>query len=72
MPGERFDARKETDPRAPRYNGAPTAGGIPHGRHAGELAGLAATLAERGKLDGHEKYNNLGEVELTTPPSGVY
>ena len=44
----------------------------PHGRHAGELAGLAAKLAEKGHLSGAEKYNGFGEVELKTPPSGVY
>ena len=43
----------------------------PHGRHAGELAGLAARLAEDGKLCGHEKYNSYGEVEFKTPPTGV-
>ena len=43
----------------------------PHGRHSGELASLAAILAEHGKLSGHEKYNNLGAVEFKMPASGV-
>lgn len=43
----------------------------PHGRHAGELAGLSAKLAEQGMLLGHEKYNTLGEVEFKVPPTGV-
>ena len=43
----------------------------PHGRHAGELAGLAARLAENGKLHGFEKYNTFGPLEFKAPPTGV-
>jgi hypothetical protein len=43
----------------------------PHGRHASELAGLAATLAEHDILHGHEKNNTLGEVKFKMPPTGV-
>jgi len=39
----------------------------PHGRHAGELASLAAKLAEKGKLLGNEKYNNIGQIEFKPP-----
>ncbi len=44
----------------------------PHGRHAGELASLAAKLAEKGKLVGSEKYNGLGAVEFKVPATGQY
>ena len=42
----------------------------PHGRHAGELASLAAKLAEHGELHGHEKWNCVGPMKFEIPHSG--
>jgi hypothetical protein len=42
----------------------------PNGRMAGELAALAARLAEEGKLLDHER--SLGAVKFETPETGVY
>ena len=40
----------------------------PHGRHAGELAGLTMRLAEQGKVTALER--SLGELELQMPATG--
>jgi hypothetical protein len=42
----------------------------PNGRMAGELAGLAARLAEEGQLLDHER--SLGALKFETPETGVY
>jgi len=42
----------------------------PHGRHAGEIAALAAKLAEKGELIGHEKNNMVGPMKFEMPHSG--